>query len=122
MHSSSSISARKLAFNFRNYYPGFYGEPDVKRTIEFRQCAGTLDGEEVVAFAKLCIGLCEFAGTVASKGLWYLILKCSEAEVAAAGSETSVDVFDIVIEVVQVAETLQEIILKRQDRDLNLEE
>lgn len=68
-HSSSSISTRKLAFNFWNHYPGFYGEPDIKRTIEFCQCAGTLDGEEVVAFSKIFIRLCEFAGKVTNKDL-----------------------------------------------------
>lgn len=83
MHSSSRISTRKLAFNFRNYIPGFYGESDVKRTIEFRQCAGTLNGKEVIAFAKLFVGLCELSGKATIKDLWYLILKCTEAEAAA---------------------------------------
>lgn len=118
MHSSSKISARKLAFNFRNYTPGFYGEPDVKRTVEFRQCAGTLDGEEVTAFAKLYIGLCELAGKATINDLWRLILKCAEAEVAAAQwpDVTGDDVFDILIEagLAQEAEALQAIILSRQ--------
>lgn len=120
MHSSSRISTRKLAFNFRNYIPGFYGEPDVKRTIEFRQCAGTLNGEEVIAFAKLYIGLCEFAGKSESNRLWNMILKCAEAEVATAEwhNVTGDDVFDILVEagLAQEAETLQTIILERQDK------
>lgn len=99
MNSSSKISTRKLAFNFRNYTPGFYGESDVKRTIEFRQCAGTLNGDEVVAFAKLYIGLCEFAGKATINELWYLIMRCAEAEIAAAEwpDVTEDDVFDILI-------------------------
>lgn len=121
MHSSSKISARKLAFNFRNYIPGFYGESDVKRTIEFRQCAGTLNGEEVIAFAKLFIGLCEFAGKATINDLWHLILKCAEAEVGAAEwpNVTGDDVFDILIEtgLAQEAEALQTVILKRQSEN-----
>lgn len=121
MHSSSKISARKLAFNFRNYIPGFYGQSDVKRTIEFRQCAGTLNGEEVVAFAKLFVGLCEFAGESTINDLWHLILKCAEAEVAVAEwpDVTGDDVFDILVEagLAQEAEALQTIILKRQSKN-----
>ncbi|KAG6359658.1 hypothetical protein INS49_013181 [Diaporthe citri] len=120
MNSSSKISARKLAFNFRNYIPGFYGESDVKRTIEFRQCAGTLDGEEVAAFAKLFIGLCEFSEKTTINDLWHLILKCAEAEVAAAEwpDVTGDDVFDILIEagLAQEAEALQTVTLKRQSK------
>lgn len=119
MHSSSSISTRKLAYNFRNYIPTFYGESDVKRTIEFRQCAGTLDGEEVIAFAKLYIGLCEVAGKSTTNDLWHLILKCFGAEVAATDwPDATDDVFDVLIEagLSQQAEALQTVILKRQNK------
>lgn len=119
MHSSSKISARKLAFNFRNYIPGFYGQSDVKRTIEFRQCAGTLNGEEVIAFAKLFIGLCELSGKTTINALWNLILKCAEAEVAAGEwPDVTDDVFDILIAagLAQEAEDLQTIILERQSK------
>lgn len=120
MHSSSRISTRKLAFNFRNYIPGFYGESDVKRTIEFRQCAGSLHGLEVIAFTKLFVGLCEFAEKATIKDLWYLILKCAEAEKAAAEwpDVAGDDVFDILIAagLVQEAGELQTIILERQGK------
>lgn len=121
MQSSSRISTRKLAFNFRNYIPGFYGESDVKRTIEFRQCAGTLNGDEVIAFAKLYIGLCEFAGKATINDLWCLILSCAEAE-AAAGEWPDVtgdDVFGILIKagLIREAEALQAVILERQSEN-----
>lgn len=120
MHSSSRISTRKLAFNFRNYMPGFYGESDVKRTIEFRQCAGTLNGKEVIAFAKLFVRLCELAGKATIKDLWYLILKCAEAEAAAVEwpDMAEEDVFDILIAagLAWEAEALQTIILEKQGK------
>lgn len=120
MHSSSRISTRKLAFSFRNYIPGFYGELDVKRTIEIRQCAGTLKGGEVIAFVKLFIGVGELAGKTTIKDLWYLILKCAEAETAAAEwpDVAGDDVFDILIAagLAQEAGALQAIILERQGK------
>lgn len=120
MHSSSRISTRKLAFNFRNYTLGFYGESDVKRTVEFRQCAGTLNGKEVTAFAKLFVGLCELARKATIKDLWYLILKCAEAEAAAVEwpDVAGEDVFDILIAagLAQEAEALQTITLEKQGK------
>lgn len=120
MHSSSRISTRKLAFNFRNYIPGLYGESDVKRTVEIRQCAGTLKGGEVIAFVKLFIGIGELAGKATIKDLWYLILKCAKAETAAVEwpDVAGDDVFDILIAagLAQEAGALQAIILERQGK------
>lgn len=73
----------------------------------------------MVAFSKIFIGLCESSGKVTNKDFWHLILKCAEAEVAAAHSDRSVDVFVVLIEAGLAAEadTLQEIILKKQGKN-----
>lgn len=111
--SSPEVPSR-LAYNFKNYTPGYYLESDVKSTIEFRQGAGTLDGDEVVAFSKIYVGLCEFACEVETKDLWPLILRCADAEMGIM----SWDVFDLLIEagLSQEAQALQQIILGGQGR------
>ncbi|KAI1207596.1 putative amidoligase enzyme-domain-containing protein [Annulohypoxylon truncatum] len=74
----------RMAYNFNAYEYGVYrnwvmanGRPDpvsqTKRTIEFRQAAGTVDPDEIIAHAKIVIRLCEFATQTTMKELWKTI-------------------------------------------------
>ncbi|RYP67020.1 hypothetical protein DL770_008699 [Monosporascus sp. CRB-9-2] len=62
-----------------------------KRTIEFRQAAGTMDPDEVVAHAKIVVRLCEWASTVEVAEFWKLILDCEAGE----STPSWFDVFDL---------------------------
>lgn len=57
----SSYRGPRLAYNFNAYIDGLYDVEGNKRTIEFRQAAGSFDPDEVCAWAKVVVGLCEFA-------------------------------------------------------------
>ncbi|KAF2971924.1 hypothetical protein GQX73_g1667 [Xylaria multiplex] len=99
------------AYSFLAYTLGRYkrvlqinGEIDArsqyKRTIEFRQMASTLNPEEVVAFGKVVVRLCEFAGEADLDKLWNLILDCAVAET----HNTWYDVFDLLGELGLISE------------------
>ncbi|RYP19782.1 hypothetical protein DL767_009588 [Monosporascus sp. MG133] len=62
-----------------------------KRTIEFRQAAGTMDPDEVVAHAKIVVHLCEWASTADLAEFWKLILDCEAGE----STPSWFDVFDL---------------------------
>ncbi|RYP41830.1 hypothetical protein DL768_010440 [Monosporascus sp. mg162] len=62
-----------------------------KRTIEFRQAAGTMDPDEVVAHAKVVVRLCEWASTAGLAEFWKLILDCEAGE----STPSWFDVFDL---------------------------
>ncbi|RYO97443.1 hypothetical protein DL765_011187 [Monosporascus sp. GIB2] len=62
-----------------------------KRTIEFRQAAGTMDPDEVVAHAKIAVRLCEWASTADLAEFWKLILDCEAGE----SMPSWFDVFDL---------------------------
>ncbi|RYP61416.1 hypothetical protein DL769_007701 [Monosporascus sp. CRB-8-3] len=62
-----------------------------KRTIEFRQAAGTMDPDEVVAHAKVVVRLCEWASTAHLAEFWKLILDCEAGE----STPSWFDVFDL---------------------------
>ncbi|RYP73976.1 hypothetical protein DL771_003287 [Monosporascus sp. 5C6A] len=62
-----------------------------KRTIEFRQAAGTMDPDEVIAHAKIVVRLCEWASTADLAEFWKLILDCEAGE----STPSWFDVFDL---------------------------
>ncbi|KAI2603739.1 putative amidoligase enzyme-domain-containing protein [Hypoxylon sp. NC1633] len=66
-----------------------------KRTIEFRQPAGTLEADEVVAHTKIAVGLADYASKVDIADLWKMILDLTNAELHGDWY----DVFDLLSEV-----------------------
>ncbi|KAH9900493.1 hypothetical protein F4778DRAFT_739205 [Xylariomycetidae sp. FL2044] len=106
------------AYNFSQYAEGAYGRRDHKRTIEFRQPAGTLDADEVVAQARVCVRLCEWAATADMDAFWPVVMRCSEGE--ATGKYDALDLLTD-LDLVDEAETLQSILLARDERPLRKE-
>ncbi|KAI1171872.1 putative amidoligase enzyme-domain-containing protein [Nemania sp. FL0916] len=85
------------AYSFRHYESAEYKRDDgggELRTVEFRQCAATMVPEEVVAYGKVIMRLCEFAGKAHLNNFWKVVLDCSVAE--ARGDWY--DVFDLLAE------------------------
>lgn len=109
------MSAR-LAYNFHNFREAQSGEEQHKRTIEFRQCAGTLDADEIITFAQLFVGLCEFGSSAPFGLFWSAIYRCAVADMAVGGP--NFDVFDLLIHLglVREAELLQMVVMARSDR------
>ncbi|KAI0009623.1 hypothetical protein F4779DRAFT_361749 [Xylariaceae sp. FL0662B] len=71
-----------------------------KRTIEFRQSAGTMDADEVVAHGRIAVRLCEFAAAANPADLWKMILDFASAE----ARRDWYDVFDLLVELDLVEE------------------
>lgn len=107
--------SKRLAYNFNNFREARVGEEQHKRTIEFRQCAGTLDADEIITFAQLFVGLCEFASSAPFGIIWSAIYRCAVADVAVG--EPNFDVFDLLthIGLVREAEVLQMVVMARPD-------
>lgn len=67
----------RLAYNFHAYLNSYYRRPNSlnqsKRTIEFRQAAGTVDAEEIIAYAKIAVRICECASMATTDDLWKMI-------------------------------------------------
>ncbi|KAI1087059.1 hypothetical protein F5B19DRAFT_476860 [Rostrohypoxylon terebratum] len=95
----------RLAYNFNAYQHRFYrrvlmieNRPDPerqpKRTIEFRQAAGTVDPEEIVAHAKIVVRLCEYASVTTTEELWKTI---GDLAVGEAHNDWY-DVFDFLVD------------------------
>ncbi|KAI1455133.1 putative amidoligase enzyme-domain-containing protein [Annulohypoxylon moriforme] len=95
----------RLAYNVNAYGPDYYrrlvnvgGHPSPdrqpKRTIEFRQPAGTVDADEIIAHAKVVVRLCEYASSTSNEELWKTISDL------ALGEENSewYDVFDFLVD------------------------
>lgn len=117
-----------MAYHFANYNVGLFGIPECKKTIEFRQSAGTVDGNEAITYVKIYLGLCEFACRANLATLWPVILKCAQADVIApesyaSGTETTCstsgaakwDIFALLVDLglVQEAKGLQQMLLNR---------
>ncbi|KAI1658917.1 hypothetical protein F4813DRAFT_395319 [Daldinia decipiens] len=69
-----NIGQRRGAYNFVQL------EKEHKRTIEFRQAASTVDPVEVVTYARIAVGLCQFAATASHEDFFKIILDCKTAE------------------------------------------
>ncbi|KAI0114276.1 hypothetical protein F4776DRAFT_638969 [Hypoxylon sp. NC0597] len=94
----------RMAYNLKAYGPSVYRRIQMggisgpvshqpKRTIEFRQAAGTVNPDEVIAHGKIVVRICE-AALGDTSYVWKLILDCADAEHA----NTWYDVFDLLIE------------------------
>ncbi|KAI1413426.1 hypothetical protein F5Y13DRAFT_161262 [Hypoxylon sp. FL1857] len=100
----------RMAYNMRAYENstyrryrgdrGFVRETQPKRTIEFRQAAGTVDPDEVVAHGKIVVRLCEAVATKTPEELWKMILDLAQAET----HPQWYDVFDLLVELDLVEE------------------
>lgn len=94
----------RMAYNFRAYAYDEYRRPRLegrlvsayqpKRTLEFRQAAGTVDPDEVVAHAKVVVRLCEWASAAPIGELWKRILDLAQAE----KHSDWYDVFDLLVD------------------------
>ncbi|KAI0832173.1 putative amidoligase enzyme-domain-containing protein [Hypoxylon sp. FL0890] len=88
----SLSSASRLAYNFNAYKHTTYKvvetdgarnvicESQPKRTVEFRQPAGTMNPEEVVAHGKVVVRICDIAANKSTEDLWKLILDFAQGE------------------------------------------
>ncbi|KAI8958657.1 putative amidoligase enzyme-domain-containing protein [Daldinia sp. FL1419] len=68
------VGERRGAYNFWQL------DRDVKRTIEFRQAASTVDPVEVIAYTRIAIRLFEFGASASPEELLKVILDCEMAE------------------------------------------
>lgn len=91
---NQTLGYPRMAYNFEHYKGIDSIDPDLKRTIEFRQPTGTVNADEVVAHAKVCVRLADYASTAPLNELWKLILDLQESE---ENSEWF-DVFDLLAE------------------------
>ena len=71
---------RYYAYNFLNLLPGQKacfngGERGPTRTIEMRQCAGTADADEILAFTDFTVGLVDFAHEASERDIFELCLE-----------------------------------------------
>lgn len=106
---------QRLNYNFANYNDQRYPDnPSAKRTIEFRQAAGTLNADEVILFAKVYLGLFEFASTTSSENLLSVIHRCIEAS-DSVSDRIDFDVLDLLASIGLVDELgpLQDLIIAR---------
>ncbi|KAI2608899.1 uncharacterized protein GGS25DRAFT_531875 [Hypoxylon fragiforme] len=73
----TTVSSGRSAYSFHHFL-----RDGGKRTIEFRQAAGTVDPAEVVSRARIAVRLCEFAsnGSVQSDRYRKLLTDCMIAE------------------------------------------
>ncbi|KAI0849981.1 putative amidoligase enzyme-domain-containing protein [Daldinia vernicosa] len=69
-----NIGQRKGAYSFIQL------EREYKRTIEFRQAASMVDPVGVVAYARIAVGLCQFAITASHEDFFKIILDCKISE------------------------------------------
>ncbi|OTB08954.1 hypothetical protein M426DRAFT_6985 [Hypoxylon sp. CI-4A] len=95
----------RCAYNFEAYRRNYYGpaweingipDPDdqPKRTIEFRQAAGTIIPDEVVAQCKIAVRLADYASSTPLRDLWKIMLDLNQAK----DHPGWYDVFDLFIE------------------------
>ncbi|KAI1268166.1 putative amidoligase enzyme-domain-containing protein [Xylariaceae sp. FL1019] len=87
------------AYSFRSYRAHRYKQqplPDTQllKTIEFRQMPATMDAREVVAHAKIVVGMCKWASTTELATLWRVAFDCAEAE----RRRDWYDVFDLLVD------------------------
>lgn len=115
--SLMEVSRHRPAYDFGAYSESRYRwEPAgrrqrPKRSVEFRQAAGTIDPDEVVAHGRIVARLCEWASTASPEELWTTIMDCATAE----GAARRYDVFDLLagLGLAAEAEVLQERIAAR---------
>lgn len=109
------LPASRMAYNFAFYGQYMLADPDMKRTIEFRQSAASLDADEIIAFAGLYIKLFEFAIEAPFANVWSVIQKCATVDELQLG-QIAFDAFDLLasIGLVDEAHALQQIMIARQ--------
>ncbi|KAF3762890.1 hypothetical protein M406DRAFT_72863 [Cryphonectria parasitica EP155] len=115
-------TSSKPAYSFANYdqqQPFPNSNSEIKKTVEFRQAAGTVDADEIITFAKLAIGLADFACSSDLDTFWSVILKCAQADAntTAQGKDktTSYDVFNFLADIglCRLIRPLQNIVIKK---------
>ncbi|KAI1378512.1 putative amidoligase enzyme-domain-containing protein [Hypoxylon crocopeplum] len=117
-----------MAYNFTGYdairYKKMVLTPDglpsklyqQKRTIEFRQPAGTVDPDEILAHIKICLRLIDYASTTPLDDIWKLILDLTQAEVHGDWY----DVFDLLseLDLLEEAQVIQKQMAKDRGVDI----
>lgn len=74
------VGAGRCAYNFNNFEADTPILSQGKPTIEFRQCAATLNVDEIFTFTRLFIGLCEKASSAPFSLIWSAIQRCAVLE------------------------------------------
>ncbi|KAI1375180.1 putative amidoligase enzyme-domain-containing protein [Hypoxylon crocopeplum] len=90
------------AYNFDNYDRNNAKtlSKGSKKTVEFRQAAGSLDGHWVATYAKICVGIGRFARDFCDGTICRLVYDCYTAELEYG----SYDVLDFIIDICLVEE------------------
>ncbi|PSR97126.1 putative amidoligase enzyme-domain-containing protein [Coniella lustricola] len=78
MHGSQGFG--RSAYNFDNFEADTPMQYQDKATIEFRQCAASMDPDEILAFASLFLGLCHTVCTAPFASLWDVMHRCAVLE------------------------------------------
>lgn len=113
LFQGNQVPDLRLAYNFSNYEQHKRVDPDMTRTIEFRQPAGTMDSNEIVAFVRAHVGLFEFAVNAPFVQLWSILARCAHADFQPG--EIPFDVLDLLAsaDLVDEAYALQDVLLAR---------
>lgn len=109
----NQIPGFRLAYNFSNYNQHKRVDPDRTRTIEFRQPAGTMDPNEIIALVRAHVGFFEFAVNAPFVQLWSIIARCAQAD--SQPGEVPFDVLNLLASagLVDEAHALQDVLLAR---------
>lgn len=116
---NARYQSERPAYNFTNFTEDRYGEQGRKRTIEFRQSAGSLDADEVIAYGKAYVQICRFAMDSTHRRFWYVLKKCVDVDKLGLDErqnpETGFDVFDLLLlmDLGNTAAKLQDVIEAR---------
>ncbi|KAI4859177.1 hypothetical protein F4820DRAFT_467273 [Hypoxylon rubiginosum] len=105
----------RSAYNFQAYGVMYRMPAQDKRTIEFRQPAGTLDVDEVLAHIKISVGVADFASRLSYGELYKWAVDTDQAE----EHPEWYDVFDILYDMGLVEEA--RVIQRRHARDRGIE-
>ncbi|KAI0429305.1 hypothetical protein F5Y09DRAFT_310723 [Xylaria sp. FL1042] len=88
----------------------------MKRTVEFREAAGTTDAEWIVTWSRICVGLMRFCRDASVDDFIYVLHKLShQEERVSAGKEITWDVCDLLEYIGLFAEAA---IVRRREKEL----
>lgn len=116
---NARYQSERPAYNFTNFTENPYGQQGRKRTIEFRQSAGSLDANEVIAYGKAYVQICRFAMGSTHRRFWSVLNKCIDVDKLGLDErqnpDTGFDIFDLLLlmDLGNTAAELQDVIKAR---------
>lgn len=98
---NARYQSERPAYNFANFTENPFGQQDRKRTIEFRQSAGSLDANEVIAYGTAYVQICRFAMDSTHRRFWSVLKKCIDVDKFGLDErqnpDTGFDIFDLLL-------------------------